>query len=45
MPGPREAIEQQQWKDVDTELGRVASALMREATLVGELAKELSTSM
>lgn len=45
MPGPREAIEQHQWKDVDTELGRVASALMREATLVGELAKELSTSM
>jgi N-acetylated-alpha-linked acidic dipeptidase len=45
MPGLREAIEQQQWKDVDTELGRVASALMREATLVGELAKELSTSM
>jgi len=42
MPGPREAIEQHQWKDVDREIGRVASALTREATLVDELAKELA---
>ena len=42
MPGPREAIEQHQWKDVDREIGRVAAALTREAALVGDLAKELS---
>jgi N-acetylated-alpha-linked acidic dipeptidase len=42
MPGVREALEQHQWKDVDREIGRVASALMREATLVGQLAEEVS---
>jgi len=42
MPGPREAIEQHEWKNVDREIGRVASALTREATLVDELAKELA---
>ena len=45
MPGVREAIEQHEWKNVNGEIGRVASALSREATLVGELAKELSTLM
>ena len=42
MPGPREAIEQGQWKDVDREIARVAAALEREATLVGSLAVDLS---
>ncbi len=42
MPGPREAIEQDQWKSADREIGRVAAALEREATLVSRLAEELS---
>jgi N-acetylated-alpha-linked acidic dipeptidase len=42
MPGPREAIEQGQWKDVDREIARVAEALEREATLVSSLAEDLS---
>jgi N-acetylated-alpha-linked acidic dipeptidase len=42
MPGVREALEQHQWKSVDAEIGRVAAALTREATLVGQLAEELS---
>ncbi len=41
MPGPREAIEQGQWKDVDREIARVAAALEREATLVSSLADSL----
>jgi N-acetylated-alpha-linked acidic dipeptidase len=45
MPGVREALEQHQWKSVDAEIGRVAAALTREATLVGDLARELSTLM
>jgi len=43
MPGPREAIEQHHWKDVDREIGRVAAALTREAALVSQLAGELSS--
>jgi N-acetylated-alpha-linked acidic dipeptidase len=42
MPGPREAIEQDQWKSTDREIARVAAALEREATLVSQLAEELS---
>jgi N-acetylated-alpha-linked acidic dipeptidase len=42
MPGPREAIEQHNWKDVDREITRVAAALTREAALVGEIAKDLA---
>jgi len=42
MPGPREAIEQDQWKSADREIARVAAALEREATLVSQLAEELS---
>jgi N-acetylated-alpha-linked acidic dipeptidase len=34
MPGAREAMEQHQWKEADTEIGRIASALMREAELI-----------
>ena len=41
MPGPREALEQGQWKDVDREIARVAAALEREATLVSSLADDL----
>jgi len=42
MPGVREAIEQGQWKDVDREIGRVAAALEREATLVSSLAVDIA---
>ena len=42
MPGPREAIEQDQWKNTDREIARVAAALEREATMVSRLAEELS---
>jgi N-acetylated-alpha-linked acidic dipeptidase len=42
MPGPREAIEQGQWTSVDREIARVAAALDREATLVSQLAEELT---
>jgi N-acetylated-alpha-linked acidic dipeptidase len=42
MPGPREAIEQHEWGNVDREIGRVAGALEREATLVSQLAGELT---
>jgi N-acetylated-alpha-linked acidic dipeptidase len=42
MPGPREAIEQGQWKDVDREIARVAAALERETVLVSSLAEDLS---
>jgi N-acetylated-alpha-linked acidic dipeptidase len=41
MPGPREAIEQHEWGNVDHEIDRVATALNNEATLVSELAREL----
>jgi len=34
MPGIREAIEQGQWADVDSEIRRVAAALLREAHLI-----------
>ena len=44
MPGPREALEQRQWKDTDREIARVAAALDREATLVSQLADELSAA-
>ncbi|MDO8501160.1 MAG: transferrin receptor-like dimerization domain-containing protein [Gemmatimonadaceae bacterium] len=42
MPAVREAIEQGQWGDVDREVARIASALSREASLVSQLAAELS---
>ena len=41
MPGVREAIEQGQWSTVNGEISRVADALDREATLVGQLADAL----
>ena len=42
MPGVRESIEQGEWSSVDREIARVAEALTREATLVSQLAAELS---
>ena len=37
MPGVREAIEQGEWSAANGEIERVAAALTREATLVGQL--------
>jgi N-acetylated-alpha-linked acidic dipeptidase len=34
MPGVREAIEQKDWKQADTEIGRLAAALDRETALI-----------
>jgi N-acetylated-alpha-linked acidic dipeptidase len=34
MPGVREAIEQKEYAEADTEIGRVAAALEREAALL-----------
>jgi N-acetylated-alpha-linked acidic dipeptidase len=34
MPGAREAIEQKDWKSADTEIARIAAALLREADLI-----------
>ncbi len=42
IPGVREAIEQGQWQDADREIARAASALEREATLIGGIATTLS---
>lgn len=42
IPGVREAIEQGEWQDADQEIVRAAAALVREATLVSELASKLS---
>ena len=38
MPGAREAMEQKNWKEADTELGRIAAALTREADLIRQAA-------
>jgi N-acetylated-alpha-linked acidic dipeptidase len=43
MPGVREALEQDEWSDVNGEIARVAAALNREATLVASLATELGS--
>ncbi|HUQ18761.1 MAG TPA: transferrin receptor-like dimerization domain-containing protein [Gemmatimonadaceae bacterium] len=42
MPGPREAIEQHEWGNVDREIARVAAALTREASLISDLTKDLN---
>jgi len=42
MPAVRESIEQGEWTAVDGEIARVAAALNREATLVSQLAAEIS---
>ena len=41
MPGVREAIEQKQWKQVETEMPRIAAVLQAEASLVGAAADAL----
>ena len=43
VPGVREAIEQKQYSDVDTEIGRVAKALEREAMLLDSASAQLET--
>jgi N-acetylated-alpha-linked acidic dipeptidase len=43
MPGVREAIEQKEYSDADTEIGRVAKALQREAMLLDEVSAQLET--
>jgi len=44
VPAVREAIEQGQWADVDSEIARVSAAITREATLVSSLANELASA-
>ena len=41
MPGAREAIEQKSWVEADVEIGRVASAVQREADLVNRATEVL----
>ena len=42
MPGVREAIEQNEWGDVNAQIGRIADALMAEAALVNNTATALA---
>jgi N-acetylated-alpha-linked acidic dipeptidase len=44
MPGIREAIEQGEWSDVNSEVARVAKALQDEAALLKEAAALLKTT-
>ncbi|MDE3173155.1 MAG: M28 family peptidase [Gemmatimonadota bacterium] len=44
MPGIREAIEQNEWSDVDAQIARVAAALTREAALVNDAAGKLEAA-
>jgi N-acetylated-alpha-linked acidic dipeptidase len=41
LPAAREAIEQKEWASAETELGRIAEALRREAALIDEATAEL----
>ena len=41
MPGVREAIEQKEYQEAETEIGRVAKALLREAALLESAASLL----
>jgi len=41
LPGIREAIEQKKWQEADTEIGRVATTLENEATVIDQAAAEL----
>jgi len=43
MPGVREAIEQKEYGEAETEIGRVAKALEREAMLLNEASAQLET--
>ena len=42
IPGVREAIEQKQWKQADEQIVKVSKALVKEADLLDEAAKEVS---
>ena len=42
VPGVREAIEQHQWSEADTQIARAGSALQAEATLVADAARALT---
>ena len=44
MPGAREAIEQGEWANVDTQIARIAAALKDEAALVNQAAAALETA-
>jgi len=44
MPGIREAIEQGQWTSANGEIQRVAAALIREASLVNQVADALNST-
>jgi len=41
MPGVREAIEQKQYREAETEIARVAKALEREAALLESVSAQL----
>ena len=45
LPGAREAIEQKEWKDAETEIARVAGVLQDEAQLINAAADELTKAM
>jgi N-acetylated-alpha-linked acidic dipeptidase len=45
LPAVREAIEQKQWSDVDTEIARTAAAIEREADLLKSATQILNGSM
>jgi N-acetylated-alpha-linked acidic dipeptidase len=45
LPAVREAIEQKQWSDVDTEIARTAAAIEREADLLKSATQVLDGSM
>ncbi len=44
LPGPREALEQGNWKEAQTEAARAAQALEREARLIEDIARRLERS-
>jgi hypothetical protein len=44
MPGVREAIEQKQYRDAETEIVRVAKALERETALLESVSAQLEQS-
>ena len=41
LPGVREAIEQEDWKLADEQMGKLAAALLRESELIGKAAQLL----
>jgi N-acetylated-alpha-linked acidic dipeptidase len=45
IPGVRESIEQKQWKEAETEIGRVAGVLRNESNLIDSLASDLEKAL